>query len=65
MLASLTAEKTSQPYSSVMGWMRCRLSFALLHMSILCIRGTRSFKYSIPGADSIPVAAAEAQLPLL
>ena len=58
-LASLTAEKTSQPYSSVMGWMRCCLSFALLRMSILCICGTRSSKCSIP------VAAAEAQLSLL
>ena len=63
--ASLTTEKTSQPYSSVMEWMRCRLSFALLRKSILCIRGTRSSKCLIPGADLIPVAVAEAQLPLL
>ena len=41
-LASLTAEKTSQPYSSVMEWMRCCLSFVFLRTSILCIHGTRS-----------------------
>ncbi len=27
----------------LMNWLRCRLSFAAVHSSIMCIRGTRSF----------------------
>ena len=29
-------------YSQAMGWLRCRLSFALLRSSILCLRGARA-----------------------
>ena len=41
-LAQKIAEKKQQPRSSVVAWMRCRLSFSLLRSAILCIRGTRS-----------------------
>ena len=41
-LASLLSTKCDQPYSKVMGWLRCWLSFSLLHSSVLCIRGTCS-----------------------
>ena len=41
-LAQQLSEKKKQPKSSVVGWMRCRLSFSLLRSAILCIRGTRS-----------------------
>ena len=41
-LASMLAEKWNQPYSSTMGWLRCRLSFSLLCFSIMCLRGARS-----------------------
>ena len=41
-LGGLLAEKNAASYSSVMGLLRCRLSFALLRSSIMCIRGSRS-----------------------
>ena len=41
-LAALVAEKRDKPYSTTMGWIRCRLSFSLLRASIMCFRGARS-----------------------
>ena len=41
-LASRLADKWDQPYSLMMRWLRCTISFALLHSAIQCIRGTRS-----------------------
>ncbi|XP_076054481.1 uncharacterized protein LOC143033169 [Oratosquilla oratoria] len=41
-LAEMMAEKKQQPKSSIVSWMRCRLSFTLLRSAILCLRGTRS-----------------------
>lgn len=43
-LASRLAEKRDIPYSQVAGWLRCRLSFALLRCSILCLRGARAVR---------------------
>ena len=41
-IASLLLEKTAEPYNTVMAWLRCQMSFALLRSSIMCIRGSRS-----------------------
>ena len=41
-LASLLVDRWEQPYSSTLGWLRCRLSFSLLRSAIQCIRGARS-----------------------
>ena len=41
-LASLLSHKWGDEYSSVMGWLRCSLSFSLLRSAIQCIRGARS-----------------------
>ena len=41
-LASFLSDKRDENYSHTMGWLRCRLSFALLQASIMCIRGARS-----------------------
>ena len=41
-IASLLALKRNTTYSHMMAWIRCRLSFALLRSSLMCIRGTRS-----------------------
>jgi len=38
----LMAEKKGQDYSKMLKWLRCRLNFALLRYSIMCLRGTRS-----------------------
>ena len=43
-LASLLAVKKDLPYAMTIGWLRCRLSFALLRASILCSRGSRVTK---------------------
>ena len=40
-IASCLADKWALPYSAVMGWLRCRTSFALLRSSIMCLRGSR------------------------
>ncbi len=41
-LATLLAVKWNQAYSTTLSWLRCRLSFCLLHSSIQAIRGARS-----------------------
>ena len=41
-LASMLALKWNQPYNLIINWLRCRLSFSLLHSSIQAIRGSRS-----------------------
>ena len=41
-LGAFIAEKHSTPYSSIMGLLRCRLSFAMIRSSIMSIRGSRS-----------------------
>ncbi len=41
-LADMIARKQYKPYSTVMGWLRCRLSFATLRSAIMCVRGSRS-----------------------
>ena len=46
-LASMLADKWKQPYSSTLGWLRCRLSFSLLRSSIRCIRGARSSTHKV------------------
>jgi len=40
-LAERMSERQSLPRSVVSGWLRCRLSFALLRTTLLCVRGTR------------------------
>ena len=53
-LASMISEKSSQSYSTTMGWIRCRLSFSLLRSAIMCIRGSRS-SYHHPIYPSVPI----------
>ena len=45
-LADKVAEKRNSSYSQTVGWLRCRLSFALLRASLLCLRGSRQLKAS-------------------
>ena len=51
-LATLIAEKREQPYSDVMGWIRCHLSFSLLRSTIMCLRGSRSKQGYVPRFDT-------------
>ena len=41
-LASMLSEKNDALYSETLRLIRCRLGFALLRSSIMCIRGARS-----------------------
>ena len=41
-LAAMIAEKRNIAYNRIISMIRCRLSFALLRSSILCLRGARS-----------------------
>lgn len=41
-LVALIAGKRDEPYSTTLGWIRCRLSYSLLRAAIMCIIGARS-----------------------
>ena len=49
------ASKWDQSYGEVMGWIRSRLSFAILRSSILCIRGSRSKWRCLGMEDGAPL----------
>ncbi len=40
-ISEMISERNGIPKSVVSGWLRCRLSFALLRTTLLCVRGTR------------------------
>ena len=43
-IASLLSSKGDEPYSTTIHWIRCVLSFSLLHSAVMCLRGARSHK---------------------
>ena len=45
LLASSISDRHSKPYSTVLSWIRCRLSFSLLRSAIICLRGARSSRH--------------------
>ena len=61
-LGNKIAEKKEAPYSQTIGWLRCRLSFALLRASILCIRGSRSLKQADQRSCQPDLAVAEGRI---
>ena len=64
-LANMISQKRQHPYPTVMGWLRCRLSFASLRSAIMCIRGSRSsFHRPVHGvALDITLATTEGRVP--
>ena len=46
ILSAKLAEKRDIPYSTVVNWLRSKLSFALTRSAILCVRGTRDWRSS-------------------
>ena len=61
-LADLLSHKQGKSYGVVMGWLRRRLSFAILRSAIMCIRGTRS-TFGHPIMEVNPtLASAEGQV---
>ena len=43
-IAERLSEKKELPRSVVSGWLKCKISFALLRSSIVCLRGTRPYR---------------------
>ena len=57
-LAARLAEGRDLSYSTVMGWLRCRLSFCLLRCAVMCFRGSRFRRTT--ALDNVPVLACSA-----
>ena len=53
-LAGMMAEKKGQDYSQMLRWLRCRLNFALIRSSIMCLRGTISKNPPFTHDDASP-----------
>jgi hypothetical protein len=53
------SERNGIPKSVVSGWLRCRLSFALLRTTLLCVRGTRAKKFFHDTNIELAVSAAK------
>jgi len=60
-LASLLAVKRDQPYSLVLSWLRCNLSFSLLRSAITCLRGARSSRGFPARIGALDLAVSEGQ----
>ena len=58
-LGDFLAAKWERPYSVVMGWVRARLSFAILRATLLCVRGSRTKWRSLGISDGalLPIIA--------
>ena len=61
-LAYLFSMKKKMEYSSVMSWLRCRLSFSLLRSAIACLRGARSHRGCPANHGALDLALAEGQV---
>ena len=55
-LASRLAAKIAMPYSAVMGWLRCRISFSLLRSAVMCLRGSRQHVRGDVGCPALAIA---------
>ena len=56
-LSNFLAARWERPYSIAMGWVRARLSFAILRATLLCVRGSRTKWRSLGVVDgaSLPI----------
>ena len=52
-ISSMIADKTDQPYHSVIRLIRCKLTFSLLRSTITCLRGSRSSSKSFYHKNTI------------
>jgi len=59
-LAEKISERQALQRSVVSGWLRCRLSFALLRTTLLCVRGTRKSKRTFE--NNVLLAVSESQI---
>ena len=61
-LAYLFSLKKKVDYVNVMAWLRCYLSFSLLHLAITCLRGARSHHGCPANCGALDLALAEGQV---
>ena len=62
-LVSMLSHKREKPYSMLMGWLRCRLSFTVIRSAIMCVRGTRSSFGRPVNEEDLTLASTEGQVP--
>ena len=63
-LADLLSLKRDVPYSSLMSWLRCKLSFVILRSAVMCIWGSRSSMHlAIRDTSDIVLACSEGCVP--
>jgi len=55
-LADCLSAKWERSYSAVIGWVRSRLSFAVLRATMLCVRGSRSHWRSLGIVDGASIS---------
>ena len=60
-IAHLQASRSKEPYSVLMALLRCRLGFALLRASVVCLRGARRVWQS-PEEECTSLAIVEARV---
>ena len=61
-LAAALAAKRGEPYSGVMSWLRCCLSFILARSALRCVRGSRSICRRVAWVDNLmPVGLVRAE----
>ena len=60
--ASIISDKRGESYSTVITWIRCRLSFSLVRSAINAIRGTRSKPPTVTNDQSFSCIVVEACL---
>ena len=61
-LADRLSAVRDSSYAQTMGWLRCRLSFALLRSALLCIRGSRTLRVRADVADSAELATVQSRV---
>ena len=62
-LADRIALKSGDRYETVLSWIRCKMSFIVLRVSLLCIRGSRSHfvKQNVTVVDDFDYACLDAR----
>ena len=60
-MSDFLAANWERPYSVVSGWVRARLSFAILRTALLCVHGSRTKWRSLGIIDgaSLPIVTAD------
>ena len=58
-LADRLSAKWERSYSAVVGWVRSRLSFAVLRATMLCVRGSRSRWRSLGIVDGVSISESD------